>query len=51
MNFIDSRAKVWMGGRWADGGVGQVGLGGSKTNVNRFFGVAMTSKSIYTEPG
>ena len=49
MNFIDSVAR---GGRVGGGrAVGrEVGEGGGKTNLYRLFGVAMTSRSIHTEP-
>ena len=46
MNFIDSVARGWVGGWRAGGGVGE---GDGKTNY-RLFGVAMTSRSIHTEP-
>ena len=47
MNFIDSVARGWVGGWRAGGGAGE---GGGKTNLYRLFGVAVTSRSIHTEP-
>ena len=47
MNFIDSVARGWADGWRAGGGVGE---GGGKTNPYRLFGVAMTLRSIHTEP-
>ena len=51
MNFIDSVARGGrVGGGRAVGRGGAGGEGGGKTNLYRTFGVAMTSRSIHTEP-
>ena len=49
MNLIDSVPRGWVGG-WMVGGRVGVGERGGKTNLYRLFGVAMTSRSIHTEP-
>ena len=52
MNFIDSVARGWVSGSQVNGGQSRWRgrVGGGKTNLNRLFGVAMTSRSINTEP-
>ena len=51
MNFIDSVARGWVGGRraggWRGGGLGREV---EKPDLNGLFGVAMTSRSVHTEP-